>query len=295
MIDREGNIRPGKPRRGHEVVEYQRVKADVVEMMDAEMSDKEIATRLGISRKGFYNLKKRILREVLSIDIGQVVAAREFMRIELVERRVLVELNTLNAAGLGVDKDLIDSFIKLSKRKSDLMGANAPTQVTVENVDAERSVEIQQGQVRMAQQLQRFYQLADQFGAGNGSGLTAPDRDREIAAIEAATEGLDISDAEVIEDDSDAIEMGDWDCDDEIMEIPGDEIVEGDLVDIATITQREQRALIREIARDGGDVETPGRWVNGRFVSWWVEAIQNPDDDDDAVSPDDVGDVDGSQ
>jgi hypothetical protein len=354
MINTQHAIRPGPPRRGYEQVEYQRVKEEVIELMGLEVPDKEIAARIGLARGSFYSLKSRILHECLSENIAQTVAAREFMRLNRQASQIIEYLNTEAAANLPPNEKLINAYVNVSRRIADLMGANAPTMITVENVDSERSVQLHQQQVEMASKLTAFYELQDRMaltvgGAAIGSGLTEEERQRELANATAIINPsrqreLDdgysngtIIDGEVVDgaegdngdgvgadghdnhaptfpsgggrqvfgadgyaltqpvnDDvdpsslsvfSDTIDDGGWEAGaDEMIDLDGgsDDNVEisGDVDKIRYLRRGEARSLIREVAGHTGDQETPGRWVDGKFVSWWHEAVRYDVEDD---------------
>lgn len=311
MIDTEGNIRPGKPRRGKEQVEYQRVKADIIDLLNLEVPDREIAARLGLSKSGFYQLKKRILKEIIPSDIALNVAAREYMRLDRQLGKLIRYMDNCWAAEIPPDAPYITAFTNLSRRVADLVGANAAIAITVDHGDDDdASQTLREHQLAMAAQLNRFYELQDRMatrvgGPGAiGSGLTKEERDRELANLQAAlppgrasdelakalADGLaddfdddspDIEDAvELIEDDG--FDDHDWDVGDEIVAIPRDS-------GRSTTTHRRYE---RECAAGAGDPEVPGRWVAGRFVSWWHDlGDSTPEPPDFEIGP--TSDLDG--
>jgi len=272
MIDTHGNIRPGKPRKGREVLEYARVKADIIEMLDVEVPDREIAARLGLSRRGFFDLKRRILSEMIGGDIALNVAAREYMRLNRQMSKLIEYMDRCWDSGVAPEAPYVTAFTNLSRRIADLVGANAAIAFTIDNgEDAEVTRERHEHELNMAKQLNRFYELQDRLRGdlSIGSGMTREERDRELANLQAALpEGLaedafgdlptgdgddDIEDAiEVIEDDGYAAE--DWH--------------EG-YVEVPKLNRDDKRRQEIEAAAGRGDPETPGRWVAGKFVSWW--------------------------
>jgi hypothetical protein len=307
VIDTDGNVRPGRPIGSHEKVEYARVKATVLEYLDMEMPHAEIAARIGIQPGSFHQLMKRILREVLDVNAGQNIAAREFLRIEQQERKLLQHINDLwtwradedvivRAQACEVDiAPLLNSFVNLSKRKADMMGANQPLQVQVEEVGEERAMSIRDDQRNLANALTRFYEIADKVGSqhgGLGSGMTADERDREIAAIAATIPQLGVTTVTDDGDIDDAIVIGEANEDEDdfgFIDLDGDdiEIIGTDLMDLTTLGRRDTAKLFKRIAAgDIDDTETPGRWVKGQFISFWHD--EGDDDHGDGPEVDDM-------
>lgn len=282
VIDTHGNIRGGRPRRGKEQLEYQRVKRSIVELLDLEVPDREIAARIGLSPNGFYSLKKRIFAEIVTQDIKVNVAARQYMRIERQMMQLIQYMDTMWAAGTPPDATYITAFTNLNRRLADLVGANAAMEFNV-NTDPEEKSETRDHEYRMAQQLNRFYELQDRLSGGDrgiGSGMTKEERDRELANLKMTVGELGIG-VEGLSPEQE-IEMDEGDGDDdsdniedaiEVIDDPGfnehDWDVGDEVVEVASLTNVEKRIAIRECASGSGDQETPGRWVKGKFVSWW--------------------------
>jgi hypothetical protein len=297
MIDTQGNVTMGKPRRGHQTVEYARVKAQMVELMDQEIPDPEIAAIMGITRATFWQLKKRVLREIIDTKIAERVAAREYMRLQHQETQLVRYLNSCWAADVPPDAVYIGQFVNLSKRISELIGADAAIAIQVEHVDSEHADQTRTIQLENATALNRFYELAERVAAdGIGSGLTKEERERELANMVAALgPGLSsgsgdsahdndhIVDAEVVEDEADTEEMVVIEqCD---PDHPDDFLEDEEMVDIEVLSVRAQIVATREVASGQGDAETPGRWIAGKWVSWWHELGSNDRIDDDAYEP----------
>lgn len=287
MIDTKGSVRKGKPRKGHEQREYKKLKNQICEMLDAEMPDREIAAVIGIGPATFYDLKKRIFREAVPKDIKINVATRQYMRIEHQLTQLVKYMDAMWADGTPPDATYLTAFTNLNRRLADLVGANAAIEFNV-NTDNEDKSETRDHEYRMAQQLNRFYELQDRLSGGDrgiGSGMTKEERDRELANLHTAVgelgigvEGLspeqeweedvvaalgtdeddDIDDIEDAEEVIiiDGFRAEDWDVGDEVIEIP-------------KLTNVEKRVAIRECASGNGNQETPGRWIKGVFVSWW--------------------------
>lgn len=291
------------------MVDYARVKAHIIELLDEEVPDREIAARVGVSAGGFYKLKVRILKEVIAPDIALNVAAREYMRLDKQMKQLVTYLDQCWLTGIAPDANYITAFTNLSRRLADLVGANAAIAITIDHGDDdEASQNLRDHQLDMAKQLNRFYELQDRLTNGTGqpgigSGMTAEERDRELANLQAAIgEGevlkpedyglTDTAHDTTLDDDSpdieDAVELIELDGvpgedhwedppdgeERELIEIPRDK---GKIVDL-------HRRYQRECAANAGDAETSGRWVNGKFVSWWHDNGDNGDPQHDDFS-----------
>lgn len=295
MIDTQGRVTKGKPRRGHETVEYARVKAHMIELMDQETPDPEIAAIIGVSRNTFWHLKKRILKEMIDTKIAERVAAREFMRLDHQMIQLVKYMDSMYELGAAPEAPYISAFTNLSKRIAELVGANAAIAYSIENVDAERADILRVHQEEMAQSLNRFYSLAERVAAdGIGSGLTREERERELAnmvnalgvgVVEHDETGAVVQDAEIVELDEELDEDEDEDEDEEVIELDRDPTIDdfldtGELIDIVVGSKYDRARAIREVASGRTDAETPGRWVSGKFVSWWHDMGDNTPDDD---------------
>lgn len=318
MINLAHEVTPGKPRGGKQQVEYAWVKMEIVELLHAEVPDKEIAARLNLSASGFYQLKRRILRESIDLTMAQNVAAREYMRLSHQETQLIKYMNQCWDSDDGPpDAPYITAFTNLSKRIADLLGANAAVAVTVEEIDGNRSAQIRRDQHDQARNLKAFYELSRRVASsGVGSGLSDEELERELTNITAALgeggnggegDGADdataITDAELIDDDADDADADadydpttsstpDADVDlTHLVEIDGfspDEwsVHGGETITVGSLNRGETKALIREIAGGHGDQETPGRWVAGKFISWWHDSGDaTPDDFDYDMQP----------
>lgn len=325
MLDTHGNAWPGKPRNGHEVVEYQKVKAHIVELLDQEVPDHEISARVGLAPSSLYQLKKRILKEVINTKIAERVAARELMRLHHQEALLIKYMNSQYATGEAPDAAYINAFVNISRRVADLIGADAAIAISVEHIDSDRADMLRNSQVDLSTALNRFYTLGDRLvNGGIGSGLTEEERQREMANLlnalgpgadpavlfgngngngngnqtvteERDADGNIIRDAEVVDDeetDEESDEDNEDNEDNEVIELDLDDppTAEPEMVKVRTLSRNGNRILQRDIIAGRTIDETPGRWVRGGFVSWWhdfgeEEGFQGAVDFDNAYSP----------
>lgn len=261
-------------RQGHRRFHYAELKGRAVDMMNAELVDSEIALHLELTPAGWFNLKRKILRDVSNFETGRIVAAREFMRLERQEVRVLRALDLLDQAAMPPDEKLINMFVALVKTKAELTGAKAAMHLLVEEVDAERADEVMNNRsVTLAEDLTRFYELADRAAQGGiGSGLTAEERDREL-------EGLQRELVESGRDVTGALAMTGGTDEDGVVH-PDEVIDPADMIELPVLGRRGKQQAARDIGRmtdaDGMDMrESPGRWIDGEYVTFWHEVVSH--------------------
>lgn len=191
---------PGQPgglaKGGHDDVEYQQIKAHILELRSQSMTHAEIAALTGYSRPHITKLLKKIMRELLDEAGADEVRVNEVARIEKMQAKLLRQMK-LDDDEVPVSLHSVDRFIKLSNLKAQYVGAFAPKQINhTVNVDEDDGVEKALEAERIATATERFIELADKIAsAGYGSGVI----------------GEDVVDAELVEDDTaeDWTESGD--------------------------------------------------------------------------------------
>lgn len=281
MIDSMGRTKPGKPRRGYETVEWARVRADIWQMLNDEIPDPEIALRINTTPEYFYKLKKRLLSELAMEDVGRYVAAREVMRIEKQIRNVLKHLALIEASNEPPDERLMKMYVDLSKLKADYTGAYPPAQYvhTMEMGDSITGNSQKEKGLADAAELEHLISLQDRVAAaGIGSGMTREERQREIAnlqteMVELGMAGIDgqVIDAEVVDDEEELISFPGVDSEGRPLETDDSP----EMLKVPRLSEKEKRRHVREHAAanvDGeDDRETPGRWLDGKFITFWHE------------------------
>lgn len=276
MITTDGNLKPGPPKRGYQRVEYAAVKANIRRWMEEEIPDPEIALRLNTTPGYFYKLKKKVLSEVADEEVGRYVAAVELIRIEKQIRIVLAHMQAIEDAHLPPDERLMKQYLDLSRHKVDIAGARMPVQHMIELANAERMDEVSARGMDVAIDLNQIMDYSDRIAAaGIGSGMTKEERERELENMQremlALGMGDGIIDAEVVDDDTMDIPA----TDSEGIALENDD-APAETIDIAKLNQQDARDLAREcgqaaaLGEDGEDWrETPGRWLDGKFVTFW--------------------------
>ena len=166
-------------------VRAQMLKADILHLKHQGKSAAEIGAIVGLSRTAIVRMIPKIMREVLDEAGAEEVRGMELIRLEMITQSMWPALVKPEDPDFIPDDRMVNAYLNVSKRKAELVGADAPKQLKVDVNDNSAIAE------QLVTNVNRYMDLADRVAAGGiGSGRTA----EELAA-----DGETI-DAEVVED-----------------------------------------------------------------------------------------------
>lgn len=218
-----GPGQPGAPANGLEEIDFLLLKANVLKYRRMNWSYDEIAHTTGYTRSGVRRLIKRIMREVLVEAGAEEIRAIELARIEDIMQRIWPSVFPPISEDPNVSTPIpnakdVDTYLRLSKAKRELVGADAPIKIALptygENEDDEQ---IGSKALEKAERLERLAYLADKIvTAGIGSGREQKDADEDedvVDAVLVASDPNDIDpDADFSPESEEVVPPGHWEA-----------------------------------------------------------------------------------